>query len=880
VSEQPTRIPLFRVHPLDAPVVAAAVRARRAAAVRFHSERVLDRYAGPLSGLAAFVGDDPLVTEGPAPDALSPAVAWDVGALMRLLPAMPPPPPPEGGGLEAAAEGVRALHLAACAHARRLPSATLRRLADLLSRAHDPLGSLVAALAETGSGVTGAVGGFDARELDGRLGRPRPLGAPREGGGVDPAELTALLAGDGPLAAHFPGYAPRVEQIAMAHAVARTLGSPEDESPRQLLVEGGTGIGKSVAYLLPAILFALRNNTRVVISTNTINLQEQLVAKDIPDLAAALRGVPGLGADRLRVAVQKGKANYLCLRRWERLLHTETMSAGEAGFLARTLGWLGATRTGDRAELALSPEEAGVWERCSATGYAACPGAREGACFYRHAREAAAGAHLVVVNHALLLSDLQVGGSLLPDYEHLIVDEAHNLESEATRQFGFRVTQAGLEELAERAGALSHDVQTALAVGAVGPERRAPVDERLGELGAALPPVRERWAALCALLAVYAASVRAGEDGEVRITEASRAQPAWSEAEVAWDGFERLAGALAERADGLARALDGLEAGSVPGLEGLVGELAEWRADQGELRRRTASFVAAPDDAMVYWLGGGAGLSLNGAPLDVGPLLAEGLFERKRAVVLTSATLAVREGFAHVKTRLGADEAEELALGSPFDYQRAALLCLPTGVPEPNAPGYAEAVAEVLAHLAGAAGGRTMALFTSHAAVRSAAAALRRSLRGTGIGVLAQGVDGPPAQLVARFQADPACVLLGTASFWEGVDIANDALKVLVVARLPFNVPTEPVFAARSEGYENAFMEFAVPQAVLRFRQGFGRLIRGQDDYGAVVLLDSRVTGKAYGRMFLAALPQMQRIAAPLPQVLEAMDGWLAERGG
>ncbi|MCH8974712.1 MAG: hypothetical protein IH869_06525, partial [Chloroflexi bacterium] len=748
----------------------------------------------------------------------------------------------------------------------------------------------------------GPVGAVDRDAVAERLERPRPIGAAKPLVPIDPDEITRLMSADGPFARSFPRYEARIEQIAMARAVAEALGVRDGDglTPHHLVVEGGTGIGKSVAYLLPAVLFAARNNVRVIVSTNTISLQEQLVSKDIPDLLDVLEGVDGFDRRAFRFAQMKGKANYLCLRRWEAAANSDLVAPDEARVLAKTLAWLQQTRTGDRAELRLVGRDLAAWGRLSATGFGTCAGAREGACFYRHARDVASAAHLLVVNHALLLSDMEVGGSVLPEADYLIVDEGHNLEDEATRQFGFRVAQATVEELVERLGALLHSLDNVVRVGALEEARKDVVRQRLRDTQLRLGAARDAWAALSAGLTGFASGgpsavspppplrgrievggSSSGDDGELRVTAAVRAQPAWSEIEIAWDGFERASDEMANDAGGLWKILDELPSDTVPGLEGLKDGLAEWTADQGEVRSRVAGFVAHPGEHTVYWLGRGASLSMNAAPLEVGTRLHDDLLARKRSVVLTSATMAVRGTFAHVRERLGIEDAAELCLGSPFDYEKAALLALPTDVPEPNAPGYGEAVAHIIAELARAAGGRTMALFTSHAAIRAASSRLRGAkggLRSAGIGVLAQGIDGTPQQLMARFQREPRAVLLGTASFWEGVDITNEALKVLVLARLPFNVPTEPVFAARSEGYEQPFNDYAVPQAVLRFRQGFGRLIRSKDDHGAVVVLDSRITSKPYGASFLASVPPATTLRAPMAEVVAAVRDWLSRR--
>ncbi|MBM3939289.1 MAG: hypothetical protein FJ318_00050 [SAR202 cluster bacterium] len=896
---------IFRVHPLDAPVVALAADAggTRVAAVKFHGANVIDRLPADASAraLVEFCGDAPitgyrlaetlaaLAARGAAPAGSS----WELRELTELLlPALADASPEavdvavsvpsaqRGQVLAAAVDHACHVYGALVAHARAMPGGLLRRLAALARQAQSPLADLFAGLADVAT-TAGAVSGVDRRALAARLERPLPIGAPNTvPRPLDPEEISRLLSASGPFARRFPRFEARPEQLAMARAVADALGSAERQGEvRHLVVEGGTGIGKSVAYLLPSVLFALRNNARVVVSTNTISLQEQLMRKDIPHVLATLEGVPGIDISKFRVAQMKGKANYLCLRRWEALAAQDALSPDEARTLAKTLTWLQDTPTGDRAEVRLHGRELGVWDRMSANGFGTCPGAREGACFLRHARDEAAAAHLVIVNHALLLSDLVTQGGVLPEYDYLIVDEAHNLEEEATRQFGFHVAEGAVGELVDRLAGVVHGVAASARASGVEPQRMDPLQARLDEAQLALPRMRERWTDLMRGLVAFADEARSAdrsEDGDLRVTTALRARPAWSELEIAWDSFNSATIEADTRARALLRGLDEFSNDSLDGVDALKGSVAEWSADTDELRKRVEGFVSKADEQMVYWLGHGGGpLTLNGAPLEVAPLLSAGLFAAKRSVVLTSATLAVRGEFAHIRGRLGVEDPAELCLGSPFDYKRAALLCLPTGLPELADRRHSQAIGEAIRDLAVLAGGRTLALFTSHAAVRATASALRAPLAARGIGVLAQGVDGTPQQLIARFQANPRAVLIGTASFWEGVDIGNGAVKVLVVGRLPFNVPTEPVFAARSEQYEQPFMQYAVPQAVLRFRQGFGRLIRSKNDHGVVVVLDGRITSKPYGRWFLASLPGPSVFTGPLAEVPRRVGEWL-----
>ena len=329
----------------------------------------------------------------------------------------------------------------------------------------------------------------------------------------------------------------------------------------------------------------------------------------------------------------------------------------------------------------------------------------------------------------------------------------------------------------------------------------------------------------------------------------------------------------------LQRALANLEEAGLLNYESLTAEFETAAQTNDTLRRQLKEFVVAPDDETIYWLtlsARRAELSLHAAPLHVAEKLDELVFSQTRSVVMTSATLSADNSFDHIIERTGFKDARELLLGSPFDYPSAAVLCLPKDMPEPRSWAYQEAVEGAIKDAAIAAEGRTMALFTSYSALRSAAQGIRDDLKARGIEVLQQGADGPPAQVVRRFMQNPKAVLLGTSSFWEGVDLPGDILSVLIVARLPFNVPSEPVFQARSELYDNSFMQYAVPQAILRLRQGFGRLIRTKTDRGAVIILDRRVTASRYGSAFLRSLPPARRIDCELYQLPDIIRSHLS----
>ena len=715
--------------------------------------------------------------------------------------------------------------------------------------------------------------GLDMEHLKGRLPKPRPLQLHRDLSEIDQQAVTALLQ-EGPLARAVPNYEHRPQQVQMAQAVTDAL-----NQGHHLMVEAGTGVGKSVAYLLPAMLFAVRSGQRVVISTNTINLQEQLVAKDIPALAEALREQPDRPLEGFYFTHLKGRANYLCFRRWAHLAQSGTLSAEDARMLSKTLVWLQDTATGDRAEINIPGREAYLWERLSASGAGECS-SKESVCFLRTARARAEGAHIVVVNHALLLSDLASGGSVIPPYDHLIIDEAHHLEEEASRQFGYEVPWQAVEELAAQLGQGAQDVRSVLRSPALNASRREQVESRVGEIDTAIPRLRDSWGRLMTSISTFVEHHYEGNGQryQIRITMSSRKQPGWLELEVHWEGFNESLLNMERQVDRLLLTLEPLE--SAP-LQNAISELKNWQEKAEKIRRHVEGFVVQPDEGYVYWvtLSGQERMPvLSASPLNVAPKLEEVLFSQNRCVVLTSATLSVQESMQYMRDRVGLANAEELAVGSPFDFKRAALLLIPSEMPDPADGGYQQALQEAVVRVARASQGGVLVLFTSHAALRATRQGIKPALEAEGITVLAQGVDGSPRQLLESASASRDTVLLATSSLWEGVDLPGDLLRVVVLARLPFNVPTEPVFAARSEHFSDPFIQYAVPQAVLRFRQGFGRLIRSKSDRGVVVVLDHRILSKSYGSTFLRSLPSCTMRQVLMRALETEVAGWLSEK--
>jgi DNA polymerase-3 subunit epsilon/ATP-dependent DNA helicase DinG len=684
----------------------------------------------------------------------------------------------------------------------------------------------------------------------------------------------------------FPEFEIRAEQLAMAREVADALNSGQP-----LVVEAGTGTGKSLAYLAPAARYAVENDARVIVSTDTINLQEQLMGKDIPLLRRLLEGSASASARAsaagLRFAQLKGRRNYLCMLRFAALRRSSSLTLPEARMLARILVWLRRTETGDRAELNLSPQEDAVWKGLSADNESclsfACHYARHGACFLQRARRRAEASHIVVVNHALLLSDIATGGHVLPEYRHLIVDEAHNLEDEATQQFGFQATDDDVRALVDR---VYHRLPRGRSGGLVDSLRQ---QQRAGrsaasadtaafadELASAAESVRRSLPTLFDLLLSFLFDRGAAQgdfDPRLLLNRSMRVQPDWSNVEVAWENVDtslgRLTGLLARLNEGMAGSGDDEE---------LLTEVSGVLQESQRLRAGIASVLARDDAETIAWLvyaRSSGSVTLCAAPLQVAEALRARLFADRESAVLTGATLSVAGSFDYLCHAVGLEEPRQLLLGSPFDYARSTLLLVPSDVPEPNHVDYQEELEHALVDICRASEGRALVLFTSYGSLSGAAAAIKRPLEREGILVLGQGIDGSPKALLNALRENPRTVILGTSSFWEGVDIAGDALSLLVIARLPFSVPTDPVFAARSELFEDPFQEYALPQAVIRFKQGFGRLIRRRTDRGVVVVMDRRLRSKAYGNVFLRSLPPCSTQDLPLRELPVAVTAWL-----
>jgi ATP-dependent DNA helicase DinG len=637
-----------------------------------------------------------------------------------------------------------------------------------------------------------------------------------------------LFGPDGPLARAIPGFSTREEQIGMATAVDHAL-----RTRGRLVVEAGTGTGKTFAYLVPALL----SGRRVVISTGTRTLQDQLFSRDLPMVASAL-GRP------VRIALLKGRANYLCLHRLE-LAEQQATTRGLAREVATALpkvrDWSRSTRRGDVAEFALLGESAPVWPWVTSTRDN-CLGPECGAferCHVVQARRDAQAADVIVVNHHLLMADLVLKeegfGDLLPSADAVVIDEAHQLADVAAMFLGFVVSARQIQ-------ALTRDLASEYLGGApqVDVAASQTLERQVSELQYVFGDLRER-----------------------------QQSDQWSGAAI--ELLDRIQHSLYDLAKSLS-------ATDHAGLTAICSRATE-------VGSRIATLLAkdeAGEEGVRWAQASSSNLSLHYAPVDVATPLSKLIGAHAGAWICASATLAVGHDFAHFTRRVGIKDAQTAQFGSPFNFERQALLYLPRGLDAPSSPRHTQQVIEAALPVLEASGGRAFLLFTSHRALRDAAQILLRRLAPRPpYPILVQG-DAPRDVLLTRFREYGNAVLLGTSSFWEGVDVKGAALSVVVIDKLPFAVPDDPVLKARLAAIErqggNAFFDEQVPQAVITLKQGVGRLIRDHDDFGVIMLCDQRVRTRGYGRIFLDSLPAMPRTER-LDDVTAFLTARLAEVG-
>jgi ATP-dependent DNA helicase DinG len=668
------------------------------------------------------------------------------------------------------------------------------------------------------------------------------------------ADVAGLLGAGGPLARALPTFEPRPQQARMAVEVAAAL-----TSGRHLLIEAGTGIGKSIAYLLPAVLWAVRGDPasaeerRVVVSTHTRALQEQLARKDLPLLQRALEpaGVT------FRYALLMGSENYLCVQRLEelRLRRGDLLEGGTARTAEALARHARTAVSGLRSEIPFSVPEP-LWARVR-RDRDVCLGARGPFwedCLYRRDLARARDADLLIVNHALFFLDLKTGGRILPPHGAVILDEAHRVEESVISQFGFSVSDRSVARLFEDLGSRARGRRAPLIGG-------GPKDTAAAVPAGLLPRLEE-------------AAAEFFEEVWRRAPELQRPGGHGGGPSEAATLLVRIraAGLFADR---LRAPLLDLEAALEDRARSGAAEEAPALLSLGtrarDLRERLTTFLEQRLSDSVYWVerdAGRRGAALHTAPIEIAHVLRPRLFEDGRRVVLTSATLAAAGSFAHLRRRLGVVGAAEVVLGSPYDYETQALLYLPASMPDPvsDPEEFARGVTEACRRLLRASGGGAFILFTSYALLGRVHDALAADPTLSGLHLF-RHEPGMASPILEKFRMTRKGVLLGTMTFWQGVDVPGDALRLLVITRLPFEVPGHPQSEARAEAIRSRggdpFNEDVLPEAILTFRQGFGRLIRGHADRGVVAVLDPRLRTRPYGALFLESLPECGRTESP-----------------
>lgn len=791
---------------------------------------------------------------------------------------------------------------------QQLPLVTIQRLQMLVSSFRSDIGMLLRQVemekivelpewgeqkAEEDSGMWDVYRQLALRKRKEKLTASFPRFQRSGGVDLDFDEMLEQVTGEnGSMPHHVSGYQRRDAQEAMMQAVFAAM-----RDGAHLLVEAGTGTGKSLAYLLPGIVWAKQNNQPLVISTNTIQLQEQLFHKEIAVLKQAL-------PFSFTAATLKGRGNYLCLRKFEQALEEPVEGSSQEMRLVKgqMLVWLTQTETGDVEEISLPGSGQLFWQQVKSDTRSclnrACPWFSR--CYYFQAKERTREAEVIIVNHALLLSDLQAENRILPNYEAAVIDEAHHLEGAATQHLGkqFSTTQLLflLDRLSWEHGSLLKRYVEELSVGA--PEAAPLLAELAEELEKLSHPLREK-AQIWATLLYQWASKRAEET-----TEAGRETVRYQQ-----DSFtgrnERIlreTKKIIQSMAGMAASLDKLlqiapaEEKRTFSIRSMKTDLSGLLHDWQEAMELLHFFLLEQDEQYVFWMEvesrtARKQVHLYAALLEVSDALIQPLFQQKRSLVLTSATLTVKNSFSYVKNRLGLDQLPDervrtLELPSPFHYGEQGLLLIPSDFPAPGKesdPAYLDAIIQGCVDVVTAAKGRTMILFTSHSMLRLVYQGMKERLAdGEEVyTLLGHGIDSNNrSKLVSLFQNLEHSVLLGTNSFWEGVDIPGEALSCLVIVRLPFTPPNHPVYQGRAELLKNegknAFLSVALPQAVIQFKQGVGRLIRHHLDRGVVVVFDTRVVEARYGKTFLQSLPPFRMESGPWPAIREQIRPFLS----
>ncbi|GHV90579.1 helicase [Spirochaetia bacterium] len=696
---------------------------------------------------------------------------------------------------------------------------------------------------------------------------------------LDPDRITGALEAGGAIARRLPAWEPRQSQLDMMHLVIRAFNDDAIAA-----AEAGTGVGKSFAYLLPAIHYAIENEERIVISTATITLQQQLFDKDIPLVAGALGSAL---SKKVKAVLMKGRGNYLCRRRLEDALREPSLDEGENAELYRIVSWAETSKSGSRSDLAFVPLEA-VWSRiCSEADM--CMGMRcpeRERCFVLALRKEAADARILVVNHHLLFADLaarQEGAGydntvVLPPYTRVVIDEAHTIEGAATSFFSKEFSRLGIYRQLGRLYRRRRAARGGLLIRLASLVR---MEDKLDEGVAAIDKIRETADDLDS-----AAQELCGGDGVFRLVPARN--------EIAGMLFPLFI-ALRKKITALGEIIRDMLENVSPDDEDnpTVWEIKTIHRRLETIGGVCSSFIEYKErPTEVMWLerhgggktqGGEPWVVFTVTPVDVAPGLKESLFAPNKTVICCSATLTVADSFNYWSLRCGLNLIRERDVltgrfPSPFPYASSVLLAVPADAPLPEEGNYQSFVDKAVTKLAAAAGGSALILFTSYQSLRSAYSIAAPELQEQGIRCLKQG-DDDRSRLLSDFLNDESSVLFATDSFWEGVDAPGNTLRLVILCRLPFRAPNDPVFEARREALEkqgrSSFMELSLPESVMKFKQGFGRLMRRSSDHGVVVVLDGRILRKRYGEFFLKSLPETRTCFGELSDILRKAEEFL-----
>lgn len=688
-----------------------------------------------------------------------------------------------------------------------------------------------------------------------------------------------------------PGFELRPAQVAMMKQVYESFASG-----RHLMVEAGTGTGKSLAYLIPAVFWAKQQEEVVVVSTHTIQLQEQMYTRDLPILQAIF------GDDAPRISILKGRNNYLCLRKFSHSLQEEQDNYDIQLSKSQMLVWLTETETGDVEEISLPSGGQVYWKQVQSDAGSClnrqCPWFSR--CYYHHARRKAQQAEVIVTNHSLLFTDMNSEHRIVPSYKYAVIDEAHHFDDVASRHLGDTISSYQLEGMLhhlhpDRGVGLLEEVEEAVRAWSI-----ADYEESKHLIEAAYQQIREGKETIREMYnLLYQWSHQRAKEGEeightVLRYKQEHLTSRWGRAVVsAVRNSVDLLLAIGKRLEAI---YANIQSDDAPiGMKGLLTDLNGAVQDCLEYAELLHHMLLTEDEEHVYWIELDTRTTrktiyLHRVPIDVSSTLRERFFNKKESVILTSATLSVNSSFAYATERFGLadllaeNKVSTIVLSSPFNYKQQMLVCIPSEVP--NIKGSSEeqfirALIDSLARVAVATKGRMLVLFTSYAMLRGVYEHLKERLKEANITVLGHGVDsGSRSKLTKQFRSLEACVLLGTSSFWEGVDIPGDDLSCLAIVRLPFVPPNHPLVEARNQQLEqqnkNAFMQLSVPQALIRFKQGFGRLVRTGTDRGVVLIYDRRVIDARYGRLFLQSLPETNVIVKPTEDLLPEISDWLA----